>query len=155
MEDILEGIPIGKIYRSPLRLTISESDFNLLVNLNWNIGASLHIDKDYVKSTQSGEQILPAAYILSTTMGLVNTTGIRQPFHDRGLRLVAIVGFEDIRFSAPIYPGDTINVENEILSVRHTNKPNRILIRIRDVTYKQTGEKVMESIRVQIYELVP
>ena len=153
MDDILEGIPTGKKFRSSLGRTISEGDFSLLVNLNWTIGA-IHADKEYMKSTQFGERILPAVCVLSTTIGLANTTGVRQPFFDNGLRLVAIVGFESVSFSAPVYPGDTITVESEILSVRHTSKPNRSLARIRDVTYKQTGEKVMEDIRVEIYELV-
>ena len=153
MGDTLERIPIGKKFRSSLGRTISEGDFSLLVNLNWTISA-IHADKEYMKSTQVGERILPAVCVLSTTIGLANTTGVRQPFFENGFSLVAIVGFESVSFSAPVYPGDTITVESEILSVRHTSKPNRSLARIRDVTYKQTGEKVMEDIRVEIYELV-
>jgi len=153
MDDILEGIPIGKKFRSHFGRTISEGDFSLLVNLNW-MNSTLHVDKEYMKSTQFGERLLPAPCILSITMGLVHMTDYSQPFDDCGLRLVAIVGFENVSFSAPVHPGDTLTLESEILGVRHTSKPNRSLARIRDITYKQTGEKVMESIRVQIYELV-
>ena len=122
MENMLEGLPTGKKFISRLGRTISEGDFSLLVNLNWTIG-SIHADAEYMKLTQFGERILPAVCVLSTTIGLANFTGVRQPLRDRQLRLVALVGFESVRFNAPIHPGDTVTVESEILDANPTSKP--------------------------------
>ena len=152
MGDIFEGLPVGKKVFSMGR-TISEGDFSLLVNLNWTI-SSLHVDAEYMKSTQFGERILPGVCVLSTTIGLANIGGVRQPLLDRQLRLVALVGFDNVRFTGPVHPGDTITVESEILDVSPTSNPARSLVRFKDVTRKQTGETVMEDIRVELYELV-
>ncbi len=154
IEEKLKGLPLGKKCRSRFSRTLSEGDFTMLVNLNWTIG-NVHVDQEYMKSTPFGERILPAVCVLSTTIGLANFTGVRDPILERGMKLVAIVGFESVSFSNPIFPGDTFHVESQLLDYRPTSKPNRILARIKDETYKQTGEKVLEDVRLEIYEAEP
>ena len=61
-----------------------------------------------------GERILPEACVLSTTIGLANTSRIRGLMADHGFKLVA-EPIENVRFTSVVYPGDTIKVESEIL----------------------------------------
>ena len=152
MDNIWESLPVGAKFLSQGR-TISEGDFSLLINANWTF-MPLHTNSEYMKSTQFGGRILPGVCVLSTSQGLTNTSDFRRPFSERGLRPTALLGFENVRFSGPVYPGDTITVEVEILDVRPTSKPNRGVIRLKLVSRKQTGEKVMEGIRVDLYETV-
>jgi acyl dehydratase len=151
MENILKDVSYGKKCVSIGR-TISEGDFSMLVNLNWTIG-SIHADSEHMKSTSFGERILPGVCILSTTIGLANTSGVRRFMYEKGLRLVALLGFESVRFLGPVYPGDTITVESEILDARPSSDPKRCVARLKDVTLKQTGEKVLEGLRTELYEL--
>ena len=152
MEDVLEGISYGE-KRSSMGRTISEGDFSMLVNLNWTIG-SIHADTEHMKSTSFGERILPGVCILSTTIGLSNTSHVRGLMADQGFQLVALLGFEDVRFTGPVYPGDTITVESEILDARPSSDPKRCVARLRDVTTRQTGDVVLEAVRTELYELV-
>lgn len=152
MENALREISYGEKCVSIGR-TISEGDFSLLVNLNWTIG-SIHADSEHMKSTSFGERILPGVCVLSTTIGLANTSNVRRFMHEKGFRLIALLGFEDVRFTGPVYPGDTITVESEILDARPSSNPKRCVARLRDVTSKQTGEQVLEAVRTELYELV-
>jgi acyl dehydratase len=152
MENLLEQVSYGT-KRSSMGRTITEGDFSLLVNLNWTIG-SIHADSEHMKSTPFGERILPGVCVLSTTIGLANSSNIRSLMSDHGFRLVALLGFEDVRFTGPVYPGDTITVESEILDARPTSDPKRCVARLRDVTTRQTGERVLEAVRSELYELV-
>jgi acyl dehydratase len=151
MEELLEAISYGE-KRSSIGRTISEGDFSLLVNLNWTIG-SIHADTEHMKSTPFGERILPGVCVLSTTMGLANTSRVRGLMAEQGFHLVALLGYESVRFTAPVYPGDTIIVESEILDARSSSDPKRCVARLRDVTTRQTGETVLEAVRTELYEL--
>lgn len=152
MENALKEISYGE-KRSSIGRTISEGDFSMLVNLNWTIG-SIHADTEHMKSTSFGERILPGVCILSTTIGLSNTSHVRGLMADQGFQLVALLGFEDVRFTGPVYPGDTITVESEILDARPSSDPKRCVARLRDVTTRQTGDVVLEAVRTELYELV-
>jgi acyl dehydratase len=151
MEDILKNVSYG-MKRTSMGRTITEGDFSMLVNLNWTIG-SIHADTEQMKSTSFGERILPGVCVLSTTIGLANSSSIRGLMSDHGLRLVALLGFEDVRFTGPVYPGDTITVESEIIDARPTSDPKRCVARLRDVTTRQTGEQVLQAVRAELYEL--
>jgi acyl dehydratase len=151
MEEILNSVPYGKKCISIGR-TISEGDFSMLVNLNWTIG-SIHADDEHMKSTEFGRKILPGVCVLSTTIGLANFGGVRGLLFERDFRLVALVGFESVSFTGPVFAGDTITVESEILDARPSgSNPARCVARLKDVTRKQNGETVLEAIRVEIYE---
>ena len=152
MENVLKEISYGE-KRKSIGRTIGEGDFSMLVNLNWTIG-SIHADGEHMKSTAFGERILPGVCVLSTTMGLANTSGVRSLMAERGLRLVALLGYESVRFTSPVYPGDTITVESEILDARPSSDPKRCVARLKDVTFRQTGEVVLEAVRTELYELV-
>ena len=82
MEDLLKVISYGE-KRSSIGRTINEGDFSMLVNLNWTIGG-LHADTEYMKSTSFGERILPGVCVLSTTVGLANTSHVRDLMAQHG-----------------------------------------------------------------------
>ena len=67
---------------------------------------------------------------------------------------IANLGYAEFRFETPVYPGDTITVESEILDARPSHDARRCVARLKDVTSRQTGETVMEAVRTELYELV-
>ncbi|MCP3991192.1 MAG: hypothetical protein GY724_19110 [Actinomycetia bacterium] len=151
MEQLLKEISYGE-KRTSIGRTITEGDFSLLVNLNWTIGP-VHTDTVQMQSTQFGERILPGVCVLSTSIGLANSSDVRGLMAEKGFYLVALLGFEDVRFTGPVYPGDTITVQSEVVEARPTGDPRRCVARLRDITRTQNGETVLEAVRSELYEL--
>ena len=151
MATLLDGLPLGEKFRSAQGRTLSEGDFSLLTNLTWTTSA-LHSDKEYMKRTPFGERILAGPCVLALVLGLTRWSGLYQAFERCGLRTTALLGYEEVRFTAPVLPGDTLTSESEILDARQTKNPSRAVVKVRDTGYKQTGEKVMEGTRLMLME---
>ena len=145
MEEVLKRVAYGE-KRHSIGRTIGEGDFSALVNLNWTIGP-IHTDSEHMRSTSFGERILPGVCVLSTTIGLANTSRVRELMAKHNLKLVALLGFENIRFVRPVCPGETITVESEYVDARPSSDQIRCVARLKDVTKRQTGEVVLEAIR--------
>jgi acyl dehydratase len=65
-----------------------------------------------------------------------------------------MLGMDEVRFKAPVQPGDTLTAHTEVLEVRPSSKnPKRAIVRIRDSAVNQRGELVMEGIRASMVEL--
>jgi itaconyl-CoA hydratase len=64
------------------------------------------------------------------------------------------MGYEQVRFLAPVKPGDTLYAETEIVEARATSKPSRGIIKFKDVAKNQRGEVVMEALRTMLVEQV-
>ena len=151
MASLTEGLPLGKKFVSKGR-TIGEGDFTLLTNLTWTT-SPIHADAQYMKSTQFGDRILAGPCVLSVVVGLSSTSGVQDALWDGKHRLVALLGFEDVRFLSPVLPGDTLTVESEIVDARPTKKANRGVLRIKDVARNQKGQVVMEGVRAELFEV--
>ncbi|MBI2869618.1 MAG: MaoC family dehydratase N-terminal domain-containing protein [Chloroflexi bacterium] len=151
---IEDGIPIGQRFVSMGR-TIGEGDFTLFHNLSWTIHP-VHCDREYMRSSGAlgAERVLGAPCTLAIAAGLALMSGVQRAFNAGGNRDVAWLGYEDVRFLAPVFPDDTLTLESEVLSVRATSKPQRRVARIKDVLRKQTGEVVMQCFRSHMFEKV-
>lgn len=153
MASITDGIPVGRKAVSRISRTLGEGDFSLLVNLTWSLNRN-HTDREYMKKTQFGDIILPGGCVLQIAMSLADTSDLADIIQSGGHRIVALLGLENIRFTAPVLPGDTLTVESQILDARPTRKPNRGVMRIQDIARKQTGEVVIEAIRNELFERI-
>jgi acyl dehydratase len=107
-----------------------------------------------MSQTQFGERLLAGVCIVACMEGLELAGGFREVLYGKGRHPVAHLGFEGIRFTAPVKPGDTIKVQSEVLSVRPTSKdPRRGVVRVGITVLNQRGEPVMEATEVQLVEL--
>lgn len=122
------------------RRTITEGEFSTMVNLSWET-APLHTDREYAKGTTFGERILGGPCTIPFVAGL-SGHALHGFWEKSGAQLIALVGIEGVKFTSPLYPGDTIWVRTEIAGLRPTSKPGRFLMTLKDVLYK-TGEKVV------------
>ena len=59
---------------------------------------------------------------------------------------------EDIKFLTPLFPGDSLRNDLEIIDASLTSKPNRGVIKIKHVATKYTGEKIAEMTQVFLAE---
>ncbi len=147
-----ELVPVGEKFTSPAR-TIGEGDFAQLHNLTW-INNDIHTDREFMRQTEFGERLLAGVCTVACMEGLELAGGFRGVLYGEGRRPIAHLGFEEVRFTAPVKPGDTIRVQSEVLSVRPTSKdPKRGVMRVGIAVFNQRGEQVMKATEVQLLEL--
>ncbi len=131
-EDFLSG----KQFKT-LKRTVTETD---LVNFTTLCGffESLFIDQTYVEAeTAFGRRIAPGALTLTFAEGLSILSGI---LHHTGL---AFLGLE-MEIKKPVFVGDTIGVEIEVVDRRETQKPDRGIVTFYHRVTNQKGEVVLE-----------
>ena len=113
----------GQVFEHPIRRTITESDNVLFSTLTHN-PAALHLDEEYCREhTEFGQRIVNSCLTLSLMVGIsVNDTTLGTA--------VANLGWDEVRFPAPLFHGDTIRVETEVLALRESRsrKNNGIVI---------------------------
>jgi len=123
-----EQFAVGDIYEHRPGRTISETDntwFSLLT-MNQN---PLHIDAAYSSKTEFGKPLVNSCLMLSILVGMSVT--------DVSYKAIANLGWNNIRLTAPVFAGDTIYAESEVLSKRESkSRPTQGI-----VTVKTTGKK--------------
>jgi len=130
-EDFEPGIKI----QHAIRRTVTEMDNTLYSALTYNC-APLHIDAEYAKDSIFGQRIVNSMFLL----GLV--TGVTVIDTTIGTTL-GNLGFEEISFPRPVFHGDTIRVETEILDRRESRKrEDSGIVFFRHVAYNQRDEIV-------------
>ena len=153
MSDILENIPVGAKYKSIGR-TLGEGDFSLITNLTWTT-SELHSNSEHMKDTQFGERILAGPCVVAVVTGLTLTgDNLERELGKAGLRPVAMLGLDNIRFPAPVKPNDTLWAETEIVGARPARNPERLVLTVIDRGLNQRGEVVSEATRTGLFERV-
>jgi acyl dehydratase len=107
-------LEIGKVYRSAGR-TATEADNTMFCMLSgdWN---PIHANADYAAETRFGQRVIPGLFGVSLITGAMGQWGIFEE------SILAMLNLKDWEFKAPIFIGDTIYVEMEILDKRLTSK---------------------------------
>jgi acyl dehydratase len=130
-EDLVPGLKIDHA----IRRTVTEMDNTLYSALTYNC-APLHIDAEYAKTTIYGQRLVNSMFLL----GLV--TGVTVIETTIGTTL-GNLGFEEIAFPKPVFHGDTIHVQTEILSRRESKKrPDSGIVIFKHVAFNQHDEIV-------------
>ena len=150
MGDITEKIPVGAKFKSIGR-TLGEGDFSLITNLTWTT-SELHSNYERMKDTQFGERILAGPCVAAVVVGLTGTSDLKRGLADAGVRLVAMLGMDNVRFKAPVKPNDTLWAETEITGARVSSNPRRGVLTMIDRGINQRGEIVSEATRNALFE---
>jgi acyl dehydratase len=134
-----EEYEVGRTYKHGGR-TVTETDNLLFTALSMN-PAPLHLDAEYAKTTPYGRQLVTSAF----TMGLIMGLSVTDLFEGTSL---GNLGFDRITFPNPVFIGDTLRAETEILSKRESNsRPGAGIIQVVHRGYNQRGEIVIEMYR--------
>lgn len=136
----LEEFQVGHVFRHSLRRTITESDNMLFSNMTLN-PQPLHIDFAFAAQTEWGKPLVNSLFTLGLMIGIsVNDTTVATT--------IANLGMTDVVFPHPVFHGDTIHVETEVLSVRESkSKPDRGIVEFRHCAFNQTGDLVARCTR--------
>ncbi len=129
-----EDFEDGMIIRHPLGRTISSTDntwFTLLtVNTN-----PIHFDAHYSSQTEFGKPLVNSTLTLAVVTGL-SVADVSQ--------YAVNLGWDEIRMPAPVFEGDTIYAQTEVLSRRESkSRANMGLVEIKTTGFKQDGTVVM------------
>ena len=139
-----EDLEVGQRFQHPRGRTITEMDNVLFSALTMNT-QPLHVDEEFAKDTAFGQRIVNGLF----TLGLV--VGLSVPDLTEGT-IVANLGYDKIVHPQPVFHGDTIRAETEVLDKRESaSKPDRGVVRLRQVGRKQTGEVVVELERTVLF----
>jgi len=139
-----EDLVVGARYRHALGRTITEMDNTLFCALTMNT-QPLHLNEDFALQTQFGQRIVNGIF----TMGLV--VGLSVPDLTEGT-IVANLGYDKVAHPNPVFHGDTIYAETEVLEKRESaSKPNRGVVRLKQTGRKQDGAVAVEFERTVLF----
>src|SRR5262250_829093 len=102
----------GQVFDHAMSRTVSEMDNVLFCSLTMN-PQPLHLDEEFAKQTEFGQRLVNSLFTLGITVGLsVADTTLGTT--------IANLGFDKVEFPKPVFHGDTIYVETEIVDKRES-----------------------------------
>lgn len=130
-----EDFEVGDIYEHRPGRTITEADNTWFTLLTMNTHP-LHFDVEYAANTEFGRPLVNSALTLAIVAGM--------SVSDLSQRAIANLGWTDIRLTAPVFPGDTLYAESEVLSKRESkSRPTQGIVSARTVGMNASGTVVM------------
>ncbi len=131
---------IGQTFAHPIRRTVTEAD-NVLFTAMTHNPAQLHLDAEYAKGTEFGQRIVNSLFTLGLMIGIsVGDTTLGTT--------VANLGMDEVRFPKPVFHGDTLHVETEVLEMRESkSRPNQGIVTFQHRAINQRGEVVAQCRR--------
>ena len=134
-----EEFAAGEVYRSRLGRTISEADNTWFTLLTMNTN-QVHFNAPYAARTEFGAPLVVSTLTLAVVLGLSVT--------DTSENAVANLGWGDIKLPKPVFAGDTLWAESEVLTVRESkSRPGCGIVGIRTRGINQRAEVVIEFTR--------
>ncbi|MDN5919746.1 MAG: MaoC family dehydratase [Pseudonocardia sp.] len=130
-----EELEVGTVVRHATRRTVTETDNVLFTTMTMN-PAPLHLDADYASRTEFGKPLVNSMFTLALVVGL------SVPELTLGT-IIAQLGLDGIAFPAPVFAGDTIRVESEVVESRASkSRPDAGLVVIEHRAHNQRDELV-------------
>lgn len=137
-----EEFHVGDVYEHRPGRTITEADNIWFTLLTMNTHP-LHFDTEYAKHSEFGKPLVNSAFTLAVVTGM--------SVSDTSQKAVANLGWSDIRLTGPVFVGDTIYAESEVLEKRESkSRPTQGIVRIRTRGIKQDGSEFMSFERTML-----
>ena len=112
-----EDFEIGDIYEHRPGKTITEYDNHLFTLMTMNTHP-IHFDAEYGKGTEFGKNLVVSPYTLSLLIGM--------SVSDCSQKAIANLGMDDVKFTAPVFHGDTLYSSSQVLDKRESRKRGKI-----------------------------
>lgn len=135
-----EEFSVGQSFAHPIRRTVTEAD-NVFFTAMTHNPAQLHLDEEYAKGTEFGTRIVNSLFTLGLMIGIsVGDTTLGTT--------VANLGMDEVRFPKPVFHGDTLHVETEVLELRASkSRPGQGIVTFLHKAINQRGEIVAQCKR--------
>ncbi len=131
-----EDFEIGHMYQHRPGRTISEVDNTWFTLLTMNTHP-LHFDAEYAKASEFGKLLVNSAFTVSLVVGM--------SVSDVSQKAIANLGWKEIKLPAPVFVGDTLYAESEVLEKRESkSRPSAGIVTVRTWGKKSDGTLVCE-----------
>ena len=130
-----DELVVGQVFNHAIRRTVTETD-NVLFSAMTHNPAQLHLDDAYMQGTDYGQRIVNSAFTLGLMVGIsVGDTTLGTA--------VANLGWDEVRFPKPVFHGDTLHVQTEVLELRDSkSRPDQGIVTFAHRAYNQHDELV-------------
>jgi len=123
-----EGFEVGDVYEHRPGRTVTETDNIWFTNLTMNTHP-VHFDYAYARKSEFGKPLVNSALTLAMVAGM--------SVSDTSQKAIANLGWDKIKLTSPVFAGDTLYAESEVLAKRESkSRPTQGI-----VTIKTTGKK--------------
>ncbi len=144
-----DELEVGQVFNHALRRTITEAD-NVLFTAMTHNPAQLHLDAEYCKNeTEFGQPLVNSYFTLGLMVGIsIGDTTLGTA--------VANLGMENVKFPKPLFPGDTIHVETEVVALRGSkSRPDQGIVTFEHRAFNQKDELVAICTRMGLQRKKP
>lgn len=138
-----EDFNIGQRLVHALPRTIHGGDISLYIALTGD-RSPLSSSTEFARSLGFARELVPDLLVFHIVFG--------QTVGDVSYRAVANLGYSDVRFMRPVFPGDTLSTESEVIGLRETSGKDAGVVYVRTTGCNQKGQEVLTFAR---WVLVP
>ena len=138
----MEDFTVGDVYEHRPGRTILDAD-NIQFSLMTMNRHPMHCDAHFAAQSEFGRPLVNSGLTLAIVLGMT--------VDDVSYRSIANLGWEEIRLTAPVFPGDTLYARSEVLAVRPSkSRPGQGIVTTRTEGYKPCGTVVMHFTRMSL-----
>src|SRR5258708_10161841 len=131
-----EDFTVGDVYQHALGRTVLPTDNAWFTLLTQNTNPQ-HFDHHYAAQTEFGRPLVNSCFTLALVTGISVTDVSQNAF--------ANLGWDEVRLPNPVFEGDTIYAQSEVLETRASrSRPNVGIVRIKSTGYNQDGVTVID-----------
>jgi len=143
-----EELTVGMVVTHAIHRTVTETDNVLFTTMSMN-PAPMHLDHEHAAASEFGRPLVNSMF----TIALV--VGISVPELTLGT-IVAQLGLDAVSFPAPVFVGDTLRVESEVVRVRASrSRPSAGLVVFEHRAHNQRDELVCKARRTGLMHRRP
>jgi acyl dehydratase len=131
-----DEMTVGQVFDHPIRRTVTETD-NVWFSAITHNPARLHLDEEYCRTeTEFGQRLVNSCFTLALMVGVsVNDTTLGTA--------IANLGWDEVRFPKPVFHGDTLRIETEVVDLRDSkSRPDAGIVTFLHRAFNQKGELV-------------
>ena len=138
----LEDFRVGDVYEHRPGRTLSETDNTWFTLLTMN-QHPLHFDREYAAKSEFGQVLVNSCLTLSIVTGM--------SVSDVSQKTIANLGWDNVRLSGPVFIGDTLYAESEVIEIRASaSRPNQGIVRVKTTGFKQERVEVISFDRAML-----
>ncbi len=130
---------VGDVYEHRPGKTLTETENHMFTLLTLNTHP-IHFDVEFGKASEFGRNIVVSPYTLALLIGM-SVTDVSQ-------KAIANLGMDAVKFTAPLFAGDTLYGESEVVAKRESkSRPGQGIVTVRTIGKNQDGVMVCTFLR--------
>lgn len=136
VSSLFEDFREGEKFATRIR-TVTPTDIDLFATMSGAVNP-LFLSEAFASQLGYRTRVTPGLLTLALMVGTIYQTGVFD-------NVLALTGIDKLRFKKPVYPGDSLKSEVEVVGRKESDKPDRGLVTLRSDCLNQKGETVLEA----------